>query len=146
MDNIRIKPISVKYVSTSVGERKYEIWEFNPYTNEEGTLVPYDDAIKILTNIPNLVTICSTKVDGKVVSSVSEDVQNEIARKVQEKRMGIGTHISIPSDEPTHSSSALEAVIKSQATIIENQTSQMTELQKQMAEMQKQMAELLKKK
>lgn len=142
---IRLRPISLKYVSTSVGNRKYEIWGDNPITNEEGSLVPYEDAITILVNIPNLVTTCSTKVDGKYVNCISDEIQNEINRRIQEKRMGINTEISI-ADNGNSMNSVLESVLKSQATTIETQTKQMNELQAQIAEMQKLIAEIAKKK
>ena len=114
------------------------IWLVDPKTNQQGTDIPYKDAIRILAFKHPVATVTPIKgKDGKFINVLTDEDKAAIKKVKQE---GWKEAVTTTSSD----NSALEKVVEQQNEIIKSQMDFMTQMKKQMDDMQKEMKALSK--
>ena len=137
-----LQPIQGKFVQVTINGKIVRVWLVDPDTNNQGTEIPYNDAISLLA-LPHPV-VCLAQVkgkDGKYLVQIDDEDKELIENKRQEFLTGM------TSSEPSKSSntSSLEKLVETQSLLIKNQQSQMEAMQKQMEKLGKAMEKISKK-
>lgn len=130
---IRLQPIRGKFLQTRANNRDINIWLVDPKTNQQGTEVPYDDAIAILA-YPHPVATPAQIVgkDGKYIQQLTE----EDKAKIQELKDNPGIS-SIPTAAPSSDNSTLIELVKTQGQLLEAQTQLLQSMKKEVDELKK---------
>lgn len=136
---IRLQPATGKFLQTSLDGQNINIWLVDPKTNQQGTDVPYKDAIRILAFKHPVATVTPVKgKDGKFINMLTDEDRAAIE---QIKREGWKEAVTTTSSD----NSALEKVVEQQSEVIKTQMDFMTQMKTQMDDMQKQIAKLTSK-
>lgn len=135
---IRLQPATGKFLQTSLDGQNINIWLVDPKTNQQGTDIPYKDAIRILAFKHPVATVTPIKgKDGKFINVLTDEDKAAIEKVKQE---GWKEAVTTTSSD----NSALEKVVEQQNEIIKSQMDFMTQMKKQMDDMQKEMKALSK--
>ena len=135
---IRLQPATGKFLQTSLDGQNINIWLVDPKTNQQGTDIPYKDAIRILAFKHPVATVTPIKgKDGKFINVLTDEDKAAIKKVKQE---GWKEAVTTTSSD----NSALEKVVEQQNEIIKSQMDFMTQMKKQMDDMQKEMKALSK--
>ena len=144
-NTLLLQPIQGKFVQVTINGKIVRVWLVDPDTNKQGTEIPYDDAISLLS-LPHPV-VCLAQVKGKdgkyLVQLDDEDKEVLEDRKREFKSGTMGTQ-----DKPSVDVSAMSAMgklLETQTLLIKNQQAQMEAMQKQMDKLDKQMSKMEKK-
>lgn len=137
---ILLQPVKGKFVQCFVEGRTTKIWLVNPDTNEQGTEVPYVDAIRLLA-LPHPV-VCPAQVkgkDGKFIEVLTDEDRKAIAEKRDEMIAGLS---SVP--EKSSDDSTLKQLVETQAKLIDSQNTELETMRSEFAEMKAMFAEIQK--
>ena len=130
---IRLQPIQGKFLQTRVNNRDVNIWLVDPKTNQQGTEIPYDDAIAILGFRHAVATVALIKgKDGKYIQQLTD----EDKAKIQEIKDNPGIS-SIPTDTPSSDNSALTELVKTQGKLLETQGELLQSMKKEIDDLKK---------
>lgn len=141
---LRVQPIAGKFVSATMGSKTINVWLVDPETNEQGTEIPYNDAIELLTLRHPLVCLVQVKdKDGKYVKQLTDEELDEIQEIAQAHAMGVASAPAVPV-EVGADVSTLQALVSTQAALIKSQASQFDDMKSEMEKMRNQMAEMMK--
>jgi len=134
-ETLLIQPNRGKFVQSSLNGKIVRVWLVDPDTNQQGTEIPYDDAIAMLA-LPHSV-VCMAQVkdkNGKYCNKLDKEDMEAIEKKRKEYAQGMLVQQTTSNGD----SEPLKMLIETQAKLIENQT-------KQLEEMTKKFEKLLKK-
>ena len=126
---LRIQPIAGKFLSATARGKIINVWLVDPHTNEQGTSVAYDDAIHLLTAKHPVVCLVQVKgEDGKYIRQISEEEENRIAEIREAAAAGYSlpeaeVSVEVPTDNKT-----LQALVSTQAALLQTQAVQIDEL------------------
>ena len=136
-----LQPVQGKFVQAIIHGKTSRIWLVNPDTNEQGTEVPYEEGIRLLS-LPRPV-VCPAQVkgkDGAFIKQLDKEDYVYIEQKKQEYLLG---EQSVPT-QSNPDNKVLEKLVETQSELIKTQGEQLKLMQDSFAEMKKQMDELSK--
>lgn len=129
---IRLQPIHGKFLQTTVNNHQINIWLVDPKTNQQGTEVPYDDAIAILSfNRPVATQALIKGKDGKYIQQLTDEDKELIAEA--KANYGVLKEKSTSSDE----SSALTELVKNQSELIKTQSEFLKQMKSEIDDLKK---------
>lgn len=133
MRTIRLQPIDGKFLQTTVNNHNVNVWLVDPKTNQQGTEVPYNDAIAILAFRHPVATCAQVKgKDGNYIQQLTEEDKAEI------KKLKESYGMQIPVTEPKSSdNSALAELVKTQGKLLESQAELMKSMKSEIDELKK---------
>lgn len=133
MRTIRLQPIEGKFLQTTVNNHNVNVWLVDPKTNQQGTEVPYNDAIAILAFRHPVATTAQIKgKDGKYIQQLTDEDKEEI------KKLKESYGMQIPVAETSNSSdSALAELVKTQGKLLESQSELMKSMKAEIDELKK---------
>lgn len=141
-ETLLLQPVRGKFVQSTINGRIVRVWLVNPDTNEQGTEIPYNDAIAMLALRHPVVCMAQIKgKDGKYCNLLDEDDKKAVEAKKKEYEQGI---VNMPVAAPSNNS-ALEKLVETQAKLIESQGKQLEMMQQEFAKTQKTLEKLMKK-
>ena len=128
---IRLQPIRGKFLQTRANNRDINIWLVDPKTNQQGTEVPYDDAIAILAFPHPVATVAQIKgKDGKYIQQLT--AEDKAAIQNIKDNPGVS---SVP--ESTSNNPELTELVKTQGKLLEAQAELMKSMKSEIDELKK---------
>ena len=144
-ESLLLQPIRGKFVQSSINGKIVRVWLVNPDTNQQGTEIPYDDAIALLALRHPVVCMAQIKgKDGKYCNKLDEEDMKAVEAKKKDFINGIVGQNPIYVDSPKNDET-LKQLVETQGKLIESQNKQLEEMQSKFAETQKMLEKLLKK-
>lgn len=144
-ESLLLQPIRGKFVQSNINGKIVRVWLVNPDTNQQGTEIPYDDAIALLALRHPVVCMAQIKgKDGKYCNKLDEEDMKAVEAKKKDFINGIVGQNPIHVDSPK-SDETLKQLVETQGKLIESQNKQLEEMQSKFAETQKMLEKLLKK-
>lgn len=141
---LRVQPISGKFVSATTNSKTINVWLVDPDTNQQGTELPYEDAIEVLTMRHPVCCLVQEKgKDGKYIKQLTDEEEAEIKRISAEHAAGITSQPAMPVMKDANVET-LQALVNTQAALLQTQAVQFDEMKAQMAKMQEQMEAMAK--
>ena len=126
---IRLQPVKGKFLQTKVNNHDVNIWLVDPKTNQQGTDVPYDDAIAILAFKHPVATPALIKgKDDKYVKQLT----NEDLQAIQNLKENPGV-----SSVESSGDSTLAELVKTQGKLLETQTELMKTMKSEIDSLKK---------
>lgn len=138
-----LQPIRGKFVQSNINGKIVRVWLVDPDTNQQGTEIPYADAIAVLA-LPHPV-VCMAQIKdktGKYCNLLDDDDKEILQQKRDEYFYGVQ---NVVSETPSLSdSSSLAQLVETQAELIKSQKKQLEKMQEESKKSQKLMEKLLK--
>lgn len=143
-----LQPIRGKFVQSNINGKIVRIWLVDPDTNQQGTEIPYTDAISVLA-LPHPV-VCMAQIkdkSGKYCNLLDDDDKLAIEEKKDEYLYGESTRGFDSTEFASGSSDSadLRKLVETQAELIKSQSKQLDAMQSKFEEIQKSMEKLSKK-
>ena len=132
-----LQPLRGKFVQSTIHGHTTQVWLVDPDTNQQGTEVPYKDAIAMLA-LPHPV-VCMAQIkgkDGKYCNLLDDEDKAEIEKKKNEYASGVVIN-NITEGRSSSDNSDLRDLIKTQAELIKSQSEQLKTMQNEFAKIQK---------
>ena len=137
MRTLRVQPIYGKFLSSTINGETINVWLVDPKTNEQGTELPYDKAVALLTMRHPVAALVQVKdKNGKYVQQMTDDELKNLEAKRQEN---IANNTFVP--EKNTDDGTLKALVETQAELLKSQRAEIDSMRSEFKEMKK----LLKK-
>lgn len=139
-----LQPIRGKFVQSNINGKIVRIWLVDPDTNQQGTEIPYNDAISVLA-LPHPV-VCMAQIkdkNGKYCNILDDEDRLAIEEKKDEYMYGNSREF-VP-ETGSSDNSDLRKLVETQAELIKSQSKQLDAMQSKFEEIQKNMEKLAKK-
>lgn len=139
-----LQPIRGKFVQSNINGKIVRIWLVDPDTNQQGTEIPYNDAISVLA-LPHPV-VCMAQIkdkSGKYCNLLDDEDRLAIEEKKDEYMYGSSREF-VP-ETGSSDNSDLRKLVETQAELIKSQSKQLDAMQSKFEEIQKNMEKLVKK-
>lgn len=139
MENyLKLQPAKGKYLKLTSNGKTYEIFKVDPRTNEFGTRIGRQEAILLLENFPNLISLVQQVKDGKIVSQISKQEIAEIRQNQFNRQLGLKTTATAPAgDGKAYDAeiSELKGLLAQQSELIKSQAEAIESLKGQIEAM-----------
>ena len=137
MRTLRVQPIYGKFLSSTINGETINVWLVDPKTNEQGTELPYDKAVALLTMRHPVAALVQVKdKNGKYIQQMTDEELKNLEVRRQEN---IANNTFVP--EKNSDDGTLKALVETQAELLKSQRAEIDSLKSGFEEMMK----LLKK-
>lgn len=142
MKTLRVQPIYGKFLSSTVNGKTIKVWLVDPVTGEQGTVLPYDDAVALLTLRNPVACLAQVKgKDGKIVQQMTDEELKSLTALKEQVMAGVQPTVSSSNEE----NSALKALVETQAALLKSQESEIENMKNEFSELKKLIAASAKK-
>lgn len=142
MKTLRVQPIYGKFLSSTVNGKTIKVWLVDPATGEQGTVLPYDDAVALLTLRNPVACLAQVKgKDGKIVQQMTDEELKSLTALKEQVMAGVQPTVSSSNEE----NSALKTLVETQAALLKSQESEIENMKNEFNELKKLIAASAKK-